>query len=44
MNYENNNLELVKKTVVDKLTKVVEDRMDSDRPLGALLSGGLEVV
>jgi len=42
LNYDNNNLELVKKNVRETLTKVVEERMMSDRPLGALLSGGLD--
>lgn len=36
------NEETVKKNIKDKLTRAVEKRMDSDAPIGFLLSGGLD--
>ena len=40
--YNNDDLETICKKIHDKLIKGVEKRMDSDAPIGYLLSGGLD--
>lgn len=40
--YNNHDLETIFKKINQKLTKAVEKRLDSDAPLGYLLSGGLD--
>lgn len=42
LNYNMNNIELIYKDIRDTLMKSVELRLQSERPVGALLSGGLD--
>lgn len=41
-NLENNNLGIIKKNIRQKLKQATKMMIDSDRPIGALLSGGLD--
>ncbi len=40
--YYNNELEIIKSLIKDTLIKCVESRLEADRPMGFLLSGGLD--
>ena len=42
LSYNNDDLDTITKNIHDKLVKGVEKRLDSDAPIGFLLSGGLD--